>query len=281
MKQTASVASLLALVLAATLWPAAARASVVDEINDVREAGCNGRRGVDVPLKSSRKLNNVAKRLARGEKLSRALEKEGYRALHSASMFLSNTQGDAEIARALGQRACAELRNEDVREVGIEKQSGNIWIVLAAPFAAPALKDASDVSKEVLKLANEARSRARHCGSNQFPPVPPLKLEDRLTKAALVHAQDMARNSMLEHEGTDGSTPAARVARTGYTWRTVGENIASGPTTAREVMNGWLASPGHCANLMSPRFTEMGLAYVVDSRSESGVYWAQEFAAPK
>jgi uncharacterized protein YkwD len=71
------------------------------------------------------------------------------------------------------------------------------------------------------------------------------------------------------------------VSRTGYTWRTVGENIASGPTTAAEVMAGWLASPGHCENIMSPRFTEMGIGWVVDPRSESGVYWAQVFGTRK
>jgi uncharacterized protein YkwD len=46
-------------------------------------------------------------------------------------------------------------------------------------------------------------------------------------------------------------------------------------------MAGGLASPGHCANLMSPKFTEMGIAWVVDPQSQSGVYWAQDFATPK
>ena len=66
-----------------------------------------------------------------------------------------------------------------------------------------------------------------------------------------------------------------------YKWRMVGENVASGPTTADEVMEGWLASPHHCENLMDPRYTDMGIAYVVDPKSESGVYWAQVFALPR
>lgn len=267
--------------LALAVWSPAAHASLVDAVNDVRESGCDGRRGIASPLDTSRKLNSVAKRLSRGEKLSNALGKEGYRALHSASMFMSNTKSDRDIARALGQRACAELRNADVREMGTYKKGADIWIVLAAPFGAPALKNAAAVSAEVLQLANQARASGRRCGSKPFAAVPPLRLEDRLTKSALAHAKDMAKHNMLEHEGTDGSSPAVRLSRTGYTWRTVGENIASGPTTAAEVMAGWLASPGHCENLMSPRFTEMGLAYIVDPNSESGVYWAQEFATPR
>jgi uncharacterized protein YkwD len=165
--------------------------------------------------------------------------------------------------------------------MGIERRGQNIWIVLAAPFAAPALEDTREVSERVVDLANEARSRSRRCGSKSFPAAPPLTLAAKLTRAAREHAQDMAKHSELAHEGSDGSTPAQRVTREGYAWRTVGENVAAGPTTADEVMAGWLASPGHCENLMDPRFTEMGLAYTVDSTSDSGVYWAQVFAAPR
>jgi uncharacterized protein YkwD len=104
-----------------------------------------------------------------------------------------------------------------------------------------------------------------------------LTLESHLTSAALEHARDLARHNMLEHTGSDGSTPDQRVTRAGYKWRATGENIASGPTTPEEVMAGWLASPGHCENIMSPRFKEMGIAWVVDPKSASGVYWAQTF----
>ncbi len=45
-------------------------------------------------------------------------------------------------------------------------------------------------------------------------------------------------------------------------------------------MQGWIDSPGHCANLMSPTFTEMGIAFVVERKSEPGIYWTQVFATP-
>jgi uncharacterized protein YkwD len=166
-------------------------------------------------------------------------------------------------------------------KIGIETRGDNVWVVFAAPFQADALKNESRVSARVLQLANEARSRPRRCGSKSFPAAPPLTLESHLTRAAREHARDMARHNMLEHTGSDGSRPDQRVTRAGYKWRTTGENIASGPTTPEEVMAGWLASPGHCENLMNPRFTEMGVAWVVDPKSESGVYWAQVFGARK
>jgi len=271
----------LVVALAICASPALARPSLIDTINDARARGCEGKRGVSAPLRASRKLDGVAKRISRGEKLSNAMSKAGYRALHSSSLFMSNAEDNAAIARTLAQRACGELTKEAVREIGVETRGENVWIVLAEPFGAPALGNASAVSERVLKLANQARSRSRRCGGKSFSSAPPLTLAKRLGDAARAHARDLAKHNMLAHEGSDGSTPAVRVTREGYSWRTVGENVASGPTTPEEVMQGWLDSPGHCQNLMNARFTEMGVAYVIDPKSQSGVYWAQVFATPK
>ena len=263
--------------LVALSAPAAARGSLLDNINAVRASGCGGKRGASTPLRSNRQLDAVARRIARGERLKEALSDAGYRALHSAAMSMSGAKDNADIARTLGQRACTDLRNPDVREIGIETSGSNVWVVFAAPFEADALKDESRVSARILELANEARSRPRRCGSQQFAAAPPLSLESHLTSAARTQARDMAKHNRLDHTGSDGSEPDQRVTRAGYKWRTTGENIASGPTTPDEVMEGWLASPGHCENLMSPRFQEMGIAWVVDPKSAAGVYWAQVF----
>jgi uncharacterized protein YkwD len=267
--------------LAVLAEPATARGSVLDNINDVRESGCGGKRGVDTPLRSNRKLDAVARNVARGKRLKDALSDAGYRALHSSVMSMSGAKDNADVARMLGQRACTELRNPAVREIGLETRGDRVWVVFAAPFEADALKNESRVRARVLELANEARSRARRCGWRQFPAAAPLALESRLTEAARTQARDMAKHNTLDHTGSDGSTPDQRVSRAGYKWRAAGENIASGPTTPEEVMEGWLASPGHCENIMSPRFKEMGIAWVVDPKSESGVYWAQVFGTRK
>jgi uncharacterized protein YkwD len=261
--------------------PVSARGSLIDNINTVRANGCGAGRGVSSPLRSNRQLDAVARRVARGDRLKDALSAAGYRALHSSLMFMSGVKDNADIARTLGQKACGELRNPDVREIGIETRGDSVWVVFAAPFEADALKNESRVNERILQLANEARARPRRCGSRQFPEVPPLALESHLTSAAREHARDMAKHDMLEHTGTDGSTPDQRITRAGYKWRAAGENIASGPTTPEEVMEGWLKSPGHCENIMSPRFREMGIAWVVDPKSASGVYWAQTFGTRK
>jgi uncharacterized protein YkwD len=268
---------LLALAPGATV----ARPSFLGAINAERADGCGGKRGVNPPLRANRQLDSVARRISRGERLRDALSAVGYRAMHSSSMFLSRSGNEEDIAHAVARGSCGELGDAAIRDIGIERRGQNIWIVLAAPFAAPALQNTRQVTERVLDLANEARSRSRRCGGKSFAAAPPLQLVAKLTSAAREHARDMAKHSQLAHEGSDGTTPAQRVTRKGYAWRTVGENVASGPTTPEEVMAGWLASPGHCENLMDPRFTEMGIAYTVDSRSDSGVYWAQVFAAPR
>ena len=61
----------------------------------------------------------------------------------------------------------------------------------------------------------------------------------------------------------------------------MGENIAYGPKSVEEVVQGWLDSPGHCENIMDPRFVEMGLGYAVGHVSKRGLYWVQLMAAPR
>ena len=92
----------------------------------------------------------------------------------------------------------------------------------------------------------------------------------------------MATRNALDHRGRDGSTPAVRVERAGYgAHRIVGENIAAGAMTAAEVTAGWLDSPAHCENIMDGRFTQIGIAYAASPNTAAGMYWTQDFAAPR
>jgi uncharacterized protein YkwD len=90
----------------------------------------------------------------------------------------------------------------------------------------------------------------------------------------------MAEHNYFEHEDLAGHTPADRVRAVGYREKLVGENIAFGPRTAEEVVQGWLDSPGHCENIMDPRFAQMGIAYAA-GRAKRGLFWVQVFAQPK
>jgi uncharacterized protein YkwD len=136
------------------------------------------------------------------------------------------------------------------------------------------------VRERVLELVNEARSQTRWCGDERFRATTPLAYSPVLNKAARGHALDMARRNFFEHAGSDGSEPKQRLVKLGYRSQLTGENIAYGPESAEEVVRGWLDSPGHCANIMDPRFREMGIAVAL-GRKRGAIYWVQDLANPR
>ncbi len=228
-------------------------------------------------LRPQAQLDEAARRLARGARLEDALQASGYRAERSFQLTLRGYRSPQAAVQALVPQHCRALSDRSLREVGSHRSGNAWWVIAAAPFAPPAAAQADDVAGRVLARVNQARAQARRCGSQSFGAAAPLALNALLGRAAAAHAGSMARHGYLDHQGRDGSTPADRVSRTGYPWRSVGENIAAGQTTADQVVSGWLASPEHCANIMEPRFTEMGVAYAVNAGSEGGIYWAQVF----
>ena len=136
------------------------------------------------------------------------------------------------------------------------------------------------VRERVVELVNVARAKGRRCGSVRYAAAPPLHISRRLTDAAADHARDMARKNYFEHRGSDGSQPKDRVLRAGYEPRLSGENIAYGPESAEEVVAGWLDSPGHCANIMEPKFEHIGVG-LASGRKRNRIYWVQTFGAPR
>jgi uncharacterized protein YkwD len=137
-----------------------------------------------------------------------------------------------------------------------------------------------DVAARVIELVNEARSRSRQCGRVRYAAAPELRMNTDLNQAATRHARDMARKKYFDHRGSDGSQPKDRVIRAGYAPRLTGENIALGPQSAEEAVAGWLASPGHCENIMDPRFRHIGVG-LASGRGRGQQYWVQNFGAPR
>lgn len=263
------------------LVSSAAVADLRDDINAVRARGCESRPAVQQSLRASRGLNEVAREWSRGGRLQDALARSTYRATNSSSMHIEGAADDRTLLRVLVDNYCESLVDPTFTEIGSYRRGKDIWLVVAAPFSAPAIKDAPTMQRDVLALVNQARARPRRCGSKSFPAAPPLTLSTMLSRAALSHAQDMAAHDHFEHTGSNGSTPAQRVTLAGYQWRNVAENIAAGATTADAVVDGWLDSPGHCANIMDAQYTEMGVGFAVNDKSRTGIYWAQEFGRPK
>jgi uncharacterized protein YkwD len=132
-----------------------------------------------------------------------------------------------------------------------------------------------------LNAINAVRAVGRNCGSTTYPAAPALKWNAKLETAALLHSQDMATQDYFSHTGKNGSQPWDRMTAAGYAWRAAAENIAAGQPDLASVMDGWVKSPGHCANLMSVAYTEVGMAKATNSSAAYRIYWTQNFGAPR
>ena len=139
-----------------------------------------------------------------------------------------------------------------------------------------------------LKVVNYVRSIARRCGNHgDYSVAPKLVLHQALSKAALEHSVDMATVKFFDHYGSGTKSDitgtrlggkskfSERIKENHYLgYQLIAENIAYGFHSIEDTIEGWIKSSGHCANLMNPSFTEMGIA-----KADKGelVYWTQEF----
>ena len=262
-------------------WTTTVLANAVRAVNRARTAYCGLSRASHAPLTESRKLNEVASLLAHGGSLDEAERRAGYRAVRSLWIRITGATDEAAVEQWVRRRFCGPLADPRLRNIGDYRGGkGELWIVVAQPFITPPERDAAAVSRRVLQLTNRARAHGWTCGRRRFPPAPALSTAPALTRAALAHSRDMAAHDFFSHTGSDGSSPGERVTRAGYLWSEVGENIASGVSTPRQVVADWLASPYHCANIMTASFRQMGVAFAVNRDSRDVIYWTEDFGAP-
>ncbi|MFE3863612.1 sigma-70 family RNA polymerase sigma factor [Streptomyces goshikiensis] len=134
----------------------------------------------------------------------------------------------------------------------------------SAPAPAPA---PPGVAGQVIALVNKERAAAG-CG--------PLTENSQLRSAAQGHSDDMAARNFFDHTNPDGADPGKRVTAAGYRWSTYGENIARGQQNADSVMDSWMKSPGHRANILNCAFKEIGVGI---HQGAGGPWWTQNFGA--
>ncbi|WP_413113269.1 CAP domain-containing protein [Thaumasiovibrio sp. DFM-14] len=136
----------------------------------------------------------------------------------------------------------------------------------------------SSFAEQMLEAVNQARAVPQQCGDTIMPAVDPLSWDYDLESAAYAHSSDMANGDFMSHTGSDGSSMTDRVNRTGYAWQALGENVAAGQSSVERVMSSWMNSEGHCKNIMSEDFTQIGAALVENNATTYTYYWTQVFA---
>ena len=246
-------------------------------VQALREGGCGGILPPARRLEQDALLDRAARAWAAGRTLGDATESSGYQSEKVEGLHV--TGSDGALLQQLRSSSCLTVTNHDMRDIGVYRRGADTWLVLGYKYAVPSTQEAPRLAARTLELVNEARSQPRRCGSRSFAPAPPLTLDRTLDSVAHGHAADMAEHNYFEHQDLAGHTPADRVRAVGYREKLVGENIAFGPRTADEVVQGWLDSPGHCENIMDPRFAQMGIAYAA-GHAKRGLFWVQLFAQP-
>ncbi|WP_235560918.1 CAP domain-containing protein [Bacillus sp. FJAT-28004] len=115
--------------------------------------------------------------------------------------------------------------------------------------------------EQVLKIVNSERAKSG---------LQALSMNEPLSKMALVKAQDMINNNYFDHNSPTYGSPFDMMKQYNITYSYAGENIAKGQPTPQQVMNDWMNSPGHRANIMKSNFTKIGIGYYKGA-------WVQEF----
>ena len=123
-------------------------------------------------------------------------------------------------------------------------------------------------------MINDIRNKGCKCGNTYYPPVPPVKWNEKLEQAAQNHSNNMYSKSFFNHIGKDGSTVGTRITAVKYDWVVCAENIGMKYKTERAVVQGWINSPTHCKNIMNELYKEIGIAI-------KGSYWTMTMAMPK
>ena len=163
------------------------------------------------------------------------------------------------LAGVLCLAACAQVQLPRPKPVGVAPEPKGGFVLHERPLA-PTSPPPSAEARDTLQRINAYRAAGATCGTRRFDPAAPVAWSPRLEQAAQKHARDMAARRTMSHAGGDGSSMSDRVAREAYAFSTLGENVSAGYTTVPEALAGWMRSPGHCANMMSKSFREVGVA---------------------
>lgn len=118
---------------------------------------------------------------------------------------------------------------------------------------------------EIVRLVNEERARAG---------LSPLTIDRNMEKAGMVRAKEIVNS--FSHTRPNGTSFATALKEQGVTYRGAGENIAWGQKSAQAVMDAWMKSPGHRANILDAKYTKIGVAHYQNSQGTN--YWVQLFA---
>jgi uncharacterized protein YkwD len=228
-----------------------------------------------------------------GDDLLALVAKDGYEARYVGELIVQAEGTPRGIAagwkRDLGEAEA--FGTPEAREAGIgvaRREDTPLYVFLFAQGAFEEFRDrTSGLAEREAVLARmledvNARRRAHLKSSGRPPAALDLRRNSLLDRAAQAHADDMLARSFYGHESPEGRDAFYRARVAGYRGWMVGENIAQGQSTLREVMEGWMDSPEHRKNILNLEYTEAGFGLAVGRNAQGyQVLWVQVFGKPR
>jgi len=148
---------------------------------------------------------------------------------------------------------------------------GRVYLITERPLSQEQAAGIGPEEEKILELVNDKRSKAG---------LAPLKFSGRLIVAARGHSYDMAMRGYFSHQSADGVSPAQRIRGSGIEYSEMGENIYEEdapvrPHLASRAVQGWMNSPGHRKNILSPRFDQTGIG--IARAADGSTYITEDF----
>jgi uncharacterized protein YkwD len=191
-----------------------------------------------------------------------------------SSLFSSLNNNDNEPARQEPAPA-----PKATQQAGIGSSIGGLWDTVKSGFGGGGSEKANLPATDTAAF-DPAAAETLVNGYRAEKGLKPLRLNTRLSDAAMKHSLDLAKSDRISHYGSDGSDSWDRVTRTGYRARVTAENVGTGQASIGEVFRGWQNSRDHNINLLLPDAEEMGIAMVHNPKTQFKTFWTLVVSAP-
>lgn len=190
-----------------------------------------------------------------------------------SSIFSSLSNGDNEPARQEPAPA-----PKPTQQAGIGSSIGGLWDSVTSGFGGGSEKANLPAQDSVTFDPAAAETLVNNYRAQKG--LKPLRLNPKLSDAAMKHSLDLAKSDRISHYGSDGSDSWDRVTKTGYRARVTAENVGTGQASIGEVFRGWQNSRDHNTNLLLPDAEEMGIAMVHNPKTQFKTFWTLVVSAP-
>lgn len=187
--------------------------------------------------------------------------------------------GSPLIVLGQGTTTYTVQRGDSLWKIAVKYQVGLSEIIQANPHfknpaliypgqkvTIPVLENVKSIESQVIQLTNQQRAKFG---------LPALKADWQLSRIARYKSADMRDQNYFSHTSPTYGSPFSMMSNFGVTYRTAAENIAAGQRTAQEVVNAWMNSPGHRANILKADVTYIGVGYAEGGSKR--YYWTQMF----